>query len=63
VKELNQLNEKLLEKINETGRIFLSHTKLGEKYGIRLAIGNIRTTWDDVALAWEIIRQNSKELF
>ena len=63
LKELNQLNEKLLEKINETGRVFLSHTKLGEKYGIRLAIGNIRTTWDDVALAWEIIRQNSEELF
>lgn len=57
--DFNQLNEKLLEKINATGKVFLSHTVLNGNYGIRLAIGNIKTTWDDVALAWEIIQQQA----
>lgn len=59
---LNQKNEKLLNAINATGDVFLSHTKLKNKYGIRLAIGNIKTTWDDVALAWKIIQREAKKL-
>lgn len=58
--QMNDLNEKLLETVNATGDVFLSHTKLNEKYGIRLAIGNIKTSWEDVALAWEIIQQKTK---
>jgi aromatic-L-amino-acid decarboxylase len=51
-----------MEAINQTGQVFLSHTKLRGKYGIRLTIGNIKTTWEDVSLAWEIIQQKAKEL-
>jgi len=61
--EINALNEKLMETVNQTGQIFLSHTKLRGKFGIRLTVGNIKTTWDDVALAWDIIREKAKELF
>ncbi len=57
----NDLNKKLLDSVNATGDVFLSHTKLNGKYGIRLAIGNIKTSWGDVALAWEIIRKKAKE--
>jgi len=60
--EINKLNEELLEAVNRTGRVFLSHTKLRGKYGIRLAIGNLKTTWEDVASAWNIILQKAKEL-
>ncbi len=60
--ELNHLNESLLDAINATGEVFLSHTKLNEKYGIRLAIGNIKTTWQDIELAWDIIQQKSWEI-
>jgi len=60
--EINTLNERLLDTVNETGQAFLSHTKLRGKYGIRLTIGNIKTTWEDVNLAWEIIRQKAVEL-
>jgi aromatic-L-amino-acid decarboxylase len=60
--ELNDLNEKLLEAVNETGRVFLSHTKLRGKFGIRLAIGNLKTSWEDVSEAWDVVQQKAAEL-
>lgn len=62
IADINSMNEKLLEKINATGQVFLSHTKLRGNFGIRLAIGNLKTTWKDVALAWDIIQQKASEL-
>ncbi len=60
--EINDLNEKLLEAVNETGRVFLSHTKLRGKFGIRLAIGNLKTNWEDVSAAWDVVQQKAEEL-
>ena len=60
--EINSLNERLLEAVNQTGQAFLSHTKLRGRYGIRLTIGNIKTTWEDVQWAWEIVQQRAAEL-
>ncbi|MGD0176440.1 MAG: aminotransferase class V-fold PLP-dependent enzyme [Candidatus Bathyarchaeia archaeon] len=60
--EINGLNEKLLEEVNKTGQVFLSHTKLRGKFGIRLAIGNLKTTWEDVSLAWDVLQQKAAEL-
>ena len=52
-------NEKLLERVNATGEVFLSHTRLGGRFVLRLAIGNARTTEDDVRLAWEVLRREA----
>ena len=60
--DLNIINEKLLYKINETGEVFLSHTKLNNLFSIRFAIGNIKTTLDDVQFAWEIITEKAMEI-
>ena len=46
-------NEALLARVNARGRVFLSHTRLDGRYVLRLAIGNARTTEDDVRLAWD----------
>jgi aromatic-L-amino-acid decarboxylase len=59
--EINDLNEKLLEEVNKTGQVFLSHTKLRGKFAIRLAIGNLKTTWEDVSLAWDVLQQKAAE--
>jgi aromatic-L-amino-acid/L-tryptophan decarboxylase len=49
-------NEALLERVNATGEVFLSHTRLRDRYVLRLAIGNLRTTEADVARTWALLR-------
>ena len=48
-------NERLLERVNGSGEVFLSHTRLDGRFVLRLAIGNFRTTEDDVRLAWDVL--------
>ena len=52
-------NEELLARVNETGELFISHTKLGGRYVLRLAIGNERTTEADVRRAWDVLQRES----
>ena len=49
-------NEALLARVNARGKVFLSHTRLDGRYVLRLAIGNARTTEDDVRVAWDELR-------
>jgi aromatic-L-amino-acid decarboxylase len=55
-------NEALLERVNASGEVFLSHTKLDGRYVLRLAIGNLRTTEDDVRAAWRVLLREACEL-
>jgi aromatic-L-amino-acid decarboxylase len=52
---LERINARLLERVNASGEMFISHTKLHGRYVLRLAIGNLRTTRADVELAWGIL--------
>jgi aromatic-L-amino-acid decarboxylase len=49
-------NEAIVERVNRSGELFLSHTRLDGRYALRLAIGNERTTEDDVRRAWEALK-------
>lgn len=60
--ELNKLNEELLDKINQSGKIFLSHTKLNGKFTIRLTIGSIRHERRHIEEAWILIKSLSSQL-
>ena len=55
--QLDALNERLMNRINATGHFFLSHTRLHGKFTIRVAIGNLKTTEQDVIKLWEEIRE------
>ena len=55
--ERNALNERILAAVNASGRVYLSHTKLGDAYTLRLAVGNIRTQREHVADAWRLLRE------
>ena len=58
----DEFNAALLERLNASGEVFLSHTKLADRYTLRLAIGNLHTTERHVARAWQLIQQLAAEL-
>ena len=47
----------LLDAMNATGEVFLSHTKLNGRFTLRLAVGNLRTEERHVARAWELAKE------
>jgi aromatic-L-amino-acid decarboxylase len=51
-------NEDLLARVNATGELFISHTRLDGRYVLRLAIGNERTTEADVRRAWDVLKRS-----
>jgi len=54
--EADALNERIIERVNASGEVFLSHTRVRGRLGIRLAVGNLRTTAAHVRRAWELLR-------
>lgn len=54
----NGENRALLDRVNATGRTYLSSTVLNGNFVLRLAIGNIATTQDDIGETWELIRSS-----
>ncbi len=52
---LDELNRRLLERVNASGRVFLTHTTLRGKYTIRLVVGQRTTEERHVRGAWDII--------
>lgn len=56
------LNEELMQKVNETGKLFISHTKLNGKFVLRLTVSGIRTEEKHVREAWKLIQNELKKL-
>jgi len=55
--QLDALNERILEAVNASGQVFLSHTRLNGVFVLRLAVGHLRTTEEHVARAWQLLQQ------
>ncbi|HEX2051961.1 MAG TPA: pyridoxal-dependent decarboxylase [Actinomycetota bacterium] len=55
--EVDELNARLLRRFNDEGRAFVSHAVVREGYVVRVSIGNIRTTEDDVMESWDALRR------
>ena len=54
------LNAAIMERVNARGHAYLSHTKLGGRYTLRLAIGNIRTQREHIELVWRELRDAAR---
>jgi aromatic-L-amino-acid decarboxylase len=59
-REQDRLNEAIMHAVNASGEMYISHTKLGGRFTLRLAIGNIRTGEREVAAAWEMLRATAR---
>jgi aromatic-L-amino-acid decarboxylase len=57
-KRLNLLNESIMHAVNASGKALLSHTKLDEKFTLRLSVGNIRTTERQVQQVWQLLNEH-----
>lgn len=60
--ELNSLNEKLNHLLNDTGRIYISHTKLKGNYTLRMVTAQTNVTLNHVEKAWELIKSTARSL-
>ncbi len=54
-------NQALLERLNASGRLYLTHTTLDGKYTLRLCVGQTHTAEQHVRAAWELIRMTSDD--
>jgi aromatic-L-amino-acid decarboxylase len=55
--ERDRMNDEIMHAVNESGEVFLSHTKLNGRFTLRLSVGNIRTEERHVKKAWDKLRQ------
>jgi len=60
--EMESLNQRLLDAVNASGRVFLSSTRLHGRLTLRLAVGNLRTTEEHVHAAWDLLQTEAARL-
>ena len=56
----NNFTEKLLNTINESGKAYMTHTKLNDQYIIRFSVGQTSTTINHLKETWNYIVKTSK---
>ncbi|HVM48275.1 MAG TPA: pyridoxal-dependent decarboxylase [Candidatus Acidoferrum sp.] len=58
----DDFNRRLLERVNQTGRVYLSHTVLRGRYTLRLCVGQTHTEAEHVREAWELLQSAAADL-
>jgi aromatic-L-amino-acid decarboxylase len=62
LKSGDQANQQLMDTLNHSGDLYLTHTKLDGKFTLRLCIGQTNTTERHVARAWKRIQETASTL-
>ncbi|KAG6642076.1 phenylacetaldehyde synthase-like [Carya illinoinensis] len=55
----NELNKKLLESINASGRVYMTHTVLEDVYVLRFAVGATLVEERHVVMAWKVVQEHA----
>ncbi len=58
---LDEANAALMDAVNRSGEVFLSHTRLAGRFAIRLSVGNIRTERRHVERAWALLQAAAQD--
>ncbi|MCK5004215.1 MAG: aspartate aminotransferase family protein [Candidatus Aminicenantes bacterium] len=60
IEEINRINNSLMEKLNGTGKLYLTHTKLNEMFTLRFVIGQTYQEKKHIDSAWELIKDTAR---
>lgn len=60
--DANTLNEKINHALNDTGKIYLTHTKVDGRYVLRMVTAQTGVTERHVRQAWDLIRETASAL-
>jgi aromatic-L-amino-acid decarboxylase len=58
----DDVNQRILDKLNQSGKLFLTHTKLDGQLTLRMSIGQMNTRLEHVKRAWELIQQAAEDV-
>lgn len=58
----DEFNERLLHALNESGRIYISHTRLSDRFTLRFCVGQTHTKRHHVEQAWKFICEVADKL-
>jgi aromatic-L-amino-acid decarboxylase len=60
--QINSLNEKLMHTLNDSGKIYLTHTVLDGRFTLRMVTAQTNVTFEHVEKAWELIKKTARDL-
>jgi aromatic-L-amino-acid decarboxylase len=60
--EINRINETLNHRLNDSGKIYLTHTVINGIYTLRMVTGQTNVTMGHVEKAWDLIRETARSL-
>jgi aromatic-L-amino-acid decarboxylase len=58
----DEVNKRLLESINQSGKVYLTHTSLADRFTLRMCVGQTNTKEIHVKHAWDLLRSSAKEI-
>ncbi len=58
--ELNQINENIVERVNASGKAYITHTQLRDTTVMRVGLGNVLTTEEHIAGVWNLVRDEAR---
>ncbi len=58
----DEVNQKIMDRLNQSGKIYLTHTKLKDRLTLRFCVGQTHTEERHVVRAWELIQQAAGEV-
>jgi len=61
LEKINKMNSQLMNDLNKTGRIYLTHTKVKGRIILRMVIGQTNVTRDHVMNAWQLIKEKARD--
>ena len=60
--KIDKLNSEIVERVNESGRAYLTQTKLNGRTVMRVGLGNVLTTEQHLRNAWQLIQKTAANI-